>query len=365
VRHHLPTTRNLALALGALGIVYGDIGTSPLYALRECFHGPHAIALTAHNVFGVLSLIFWALTAVVTFKYLAFILRADNRGEGGVFALLALIPPKGRGLFAITVAALLGASMLLGDGIITPAISVLSAIEGLSVATGAARPFVIPLTILLLLGLFFVQRRGTGRIGAVFGPLMLVWFISLALLGLRGIALNPSVLAALSPHYAVRFFLENRIHGAVVLGSVVLVITGAEALYADLGHFGRNPIRASWFGLVLPSLLLNYFGQGALLLSAPGHASNPFYGLVPSLLLYPMVGLATAATAIASQALISGVFSVTRQAVQLGFLPRTRIVHTSGEMAGRIYVPTVNRFLMVACIALVLAFRDSSRLAAA
>ncbi len=361
-----PTGRWTPLALGALGVVFGDIGTSPLYTMKECFHGLHAIALTDANVLGVLSLIFWALAAVVSFKYVAFILRADNRGEGGIFALLALLPHgRSSGSAVAVVAALFGAALLYGDGIITPAISVLSAVEGLGVATDAAEDFVVPITVVLLLGLFAFQHHGTGGIGKVFGPVMLLWFLSLAALGLINIAEHPGVLAALSPAHAFAFFRDNGWHGVLVLGSVVLAITGAEALYADLGHFGRRPIRTAWFALAFPALLLNYFGQGALLLDHPAWASNPFYAMVPRPLLYPMVALATAATIIASQALITGVFSLTSQAVQMGFLPRVHVIHTSGEAAGQIYIPTVNRFLMVACIALVLTFQHSSNLAAA
>jgi KUP system potassium uptake protein len=317
-------------------------------------------------VLGVLSLIFWALTAVVSFKYVLFILRADNRGEGGIFALLALLPHGRAGGSAVAVvAALFGAALLYGDGIITPAISVLSAVEGLGVATDALSSFVVPITVALLMGLFAFQHHGTAGIGKVFGPVMLLWFLSLAALGVLNIAEHPAVLAALSPTWAITFFRDNGLHGVLVLGSVVLAITGAEALYADLGHFGRRPIRTAWFVVAFPALLLNYFGQGALLLDHPEWASNPFYAMVPRPLLYPMVALATAATIIASQALITGVFSLTSQAVQMGFLPRVHVIHTSGEAAGQIFLPSVNRFLMVACIALVITFQHSSNLAAA
>ncbi len=358
------------LALGALGVVYGDIGTSPLYAIKECFHGIHAIPISELNVLGVLSLVVWSLTVVVTFKYIGFIMRADNRGEGGMFALLALVPSAeklrsrwGRG--AVLLLGIFGASLLYGDGVITPAISVLSAVEGLGVATHALEPAVVPITVVILLGLFLVQKKGTGTVGKIFGPVMVVWFGSLAVLGLAHLAKNPGVLVAVDPRYAVRFFAENQWHGAVVLGSVVLCITGAEALYADMGHFGKKPIRLTWFALVFPALLLNYFGQGALLLRDPSVAANPFYAMVPRALLYPMVGLATFATVIASQALISGAFSLTRAAVQLGYMPRVHIVHTSGKEEGQIYIPEVNYGLMIACIALVLGFQESSRLAAA
>ncbi|MEW6753721.1 MAG: KUP/HAK/KT family potassium transporter [Candidatus Latescibacterota bacterium] len=353
-----------------MGVVYGDIGTSPLYAVRECFHGLHAVPLSEGNVLGVLSLIFWSLALVICLKYVAFIIRADNEGEGGIYALLGLIPAgrRGRGeqvYGALALAAVVGAALLYGDGVITPAISVLSAIEGLEVATAAARPLVVPLTCAILFLLFVVQRHGTGGIGRVFGPIVLVWFAAIGALGLRYVLRQPHVLQALDPSRAVSFFAANGLHGAVVLGSVVLVITGGEALYADLGHFGQRAIRLSWLSAAFPALLLNYFGQGALLLSRPETTSNPFYGLVPEALLYPMVALSTAATVIASQAMISGVFSLTQQAVQLGYLPRLRIVHTSSQTRGQIYVPQANWGLMLACIALVLAFRESSRLAAA
>ncbi len=364
-----PRSPTVPLALGALGVVFGDIGTSPLYAIKECFHGLHAIEVSEGNVFGVLSLVFWSLTVAIAIKYVAFIMRANNRGEGGIFALLALIPgegrDRGRTLGAVVLAALFGASLLYGDGIITPAISVLSAVEGLAVAAPAADPLILPITLVVLLGLFLVQRHGTGGIGRVFGPVMLAWFAVIAAFGLAAVAGNPRVLAAVNPAHAVSFFRENHLHGMVVLGSVVLCITGGEALYADMGHFGPRPIRIAWFGLVFPALLLNYFGQGALILARPELAASPFYGLVPRLLLYPMVGLATLAAVIASQALISGAFSLTQQAVQLGYLPRVHIVHTSGEQKGQIYIPEVNAALMVGCIGLVLAFRHSSNLAAA
>ncbi len=362
-------SRQAALALAALGVVYGDIGTSPLYAIKECFHGLHAIGVDEASVMGVLSLVFWSLTVVVTVKYVAFIMLADNRGEGGIFALLALLGggkgSRGKRQAIIALSAVFGAALLYGDGIITPAISVLSAIEGLEVATEAAKPLVLPLTCLVIAALFLVQRHGTAGIGRVFGPVMMVWFAAISLLGLRYIFLNPRVLAALNPVYAVNFFMQHHLHGLVVLASVVLCITGGEALYADMGHFGRGPIRASWFGLVYPALLLNYFGQGALLLSQPEMAFNPFYGLVPKALLYPMVALATMATVIASQAMISGVFSLTQQAMQLGYSPRLRVVHTSHDTEGQIFVPGANYGLMAACLALVLAFQESSRLAGA
>ena len=360
-----------ALALGALGIVYGDIGTSPLYALKECVSGHHAVAATEANVLGLLSLIFWAITMVVSVKYLTFVMRADNRGEGGILSLLALVPDKYRfgssgtlGWLAAIV--IFGAALLYGDGMITPAISVLSAMEGLEVATSTLKPAVVPLTCVVLAGLFAIQKRGTAKVGRLFGPVMLVWFLTIGGLGVYHLTRNPAVLYALNPAYAVRFFAANGFHGIVVLGSVVLAITGGEALYADMGHFGRRPIRIAWYGLVMPALVLNYFGQGANLLAHPGAASNPFYALAPAGgFTYVLVALASAATIIASQALITGAFSLTHQAVQLGFLPRVTIKHTSHETEGQIYIPEVNAALAVACIGLVLAFRESSRLAAA
>jgi KUP system potassium uptake protein len=360
-----------ALALAALGIVYGDIGTSPLYAIKECFHGAHAIGATEGNILGVLSLVFWSLSIVVALKYLTFIMRADNHGEGGIFALLALVPPdqrlKARLRGFVVLLAVFSAALLYGDGIITPAISVLSAVEGLGVATDAMDRYVVPITCGILIGLFSVQKKGTAGIAKVFGPVMIAWFSVLAVLGVRQILANPHVLTAMNPLYAIEFFRTNGMHGFIVLGSVVLCITGGEALYADMGHFGRKPIQMSWFAIVMPALLLNYFGQGALLLAdASAHVlENPFYGMVPRTFIYPMVGLATAATVIASQALISGAFSLTRQAIQLGFLPRMHIIHTSGETEGQIYIPLVNSAMAVACLALVLAFRSSSNLAAA
>jgi KUP system potassium uptake protein len=358
------------LALPALGVVYGDIGTSPLYTLRECFHGDHAVALSPTNVLGVLSLVFWALTFTVTIKYLIFILRADNEGEGGILALLALVPrPKSTNgkpaIGFLVLLVLFGAALLYGDGVITPAISVLSAIEGLEVATTALRPAILPLTVVTLLALFLVQRRGTAGVGRVFGPLMLVWFLAIGVLGAHRVALDPRVLAAVDPRHAVRFLSQRGVHGFLVLGGVVLAITGAEALYADMGHFGPGPIRRSWFLVVLPSLFLNYFGQGSLLLAHPELANNPFYALVPTWALYPMVVLATAATVVASQALISGAFSLTQQAVQLGYFPRITIVHTSKETEGQIYVPEINALLLVSCVGLVLSFKSSNALAAA
>jgi KUP system potassium uptake protein len=354
--------------VGAIGIVYGDIGTSPLYALKECFspENPHHVAVTTANVLGVLSLVFWSLTMVIVVKYLTFIMRADNDGAGGILALLALVPRGLRqGRSIVLLLALFGTALLYGDGVITPAISVLSAIEGLEVATESFKPVVVPLTILVLVALFAVQRRGTAGIGRVFGPLTLVWFATIAALGARQIAVRPDVLMALDPRHAVAFFAANRTHGFLVLGSVFLVVTGGEALYADMGHFGRTPIRRAWFAIVFPALLLNYMGQGAMMLDHPAAASNPFYSLVPTWALYPVVIIATCATVVASQALISGAFSLTQQAVQLGFFPRVTIVHTSREREGQIYVPEINTLLLVACVGCVGLFKSSTALAAA
>ena len=365
--HHGPLGK---LALLATGVVFGDIGTSPLYAIKECVDPEHGVATTQANVLGILSLVLWSLTMVVTLKYLTFIMRADNRGEGGILALLALVPSKTAAGSArigfIAGLVIFGAALLYGDGVITPAISVLSAVEGLGVATTKLTPVILPLTVVILIGLFWVQARGTASIGRVFGPIMIVWFLTLAVLGARQIVVHPAVLSAIHPIHAVRFFAAHGWQGFVVLGSVVLVITGGEALYADMGHFGPAPIRLAWFALVMPSLVVNYFGQGAWIIGHPDAVGdNPFFGLVPQSLIYPMVLLATVATIIASQALISGAFSLTRQAVQLGFFPRVTIVHTSGESEGQIYVPEVNTALAVACVGLVLGFKESSALAAA
>jgi KUP system potassium uptake protein len=363
--------KGLALAIGALGVVYGDIGTSPLYAAKECFSGEHAVAADVANVLGILSLVFWTLTMVVTVKYLTFVMRADNHGEGGILALLALVPDerdpkrKAAGAGFLTLLVLFGAALLYGDGVITPAISVLSAVEGLGVATSALDKFILPITLAMLIGLFLVQSRGTAGIGKVFGPVMLLWFGSIAVIGAVHVVQHPYVLHAVNPIHAVRFFVRHRGHGFLVLGSVVLSITGAEALYADMGHFGRGAIRKTWFAIVFPALLLCYFGQGAHLLADPSAASNPFYAIVPRWALYPMVAIATAATVVASQALISGAFSLTQQAVQLGYFPRVTIVHTSKHTEGQIYVPEINAMLLVACVGLVLAFKNSGALAAA
>jgi KUP system potassium uptake protein len=366
----IPTGRHLfTLSLAALGVVYGDIGTSPLYAMRECFHGPHAIAVTSTNVLGVLSLVFWSLLLVISGKYLIFVLRADNHGEGGILALTALATPvkilSKSERWSLVVLGIFGAALLYGDGMITPAISVLSAVEGLNVATPIFASYVVPITIVIIIGLFLVQSRGTAGIGKVFGPVTLVYFATLAILGVMQIVRHPGVLAAVNPLYAIDFFATNGLTGYFILGTVVLVITGGESLYVDLGHFGRRPIRIVWFTIVLPALLINYFGQGALLIADPATAKNPFYLLAPAWALYPLVILATFATVIASQAVISGAFSVTMQAVQLGFLPRMKINHTSTTQFGQIYIPAVNWTLMVACIVLVVYFRSSSNLAAA
>ena len=359
----------LTLALSALGVVYGDIGTSPLYALRECFHGSYAVPPTPANILGVLSLIVWSLVLIISIKYLVFVLRADNDGEGGILALTALIRPAQRDASGrrrlLVILGLFGAALFYGDAIITPAISVLSAVEGLKVATPFFTPYILPLTIVILIVLFLFQQQGTARIGTLFGPVTLVWFLVLALLGLSQIVRTPDVIAAINPFYAVRFFIENGGRGFLVLGAVFLVVTGGEALYADMGHFGIRPIRLAWFGLVLPALLLNYFGQGALLLYHPDAAETLFYHLVPSWGLYPLVVLATLATVIASQAVISGAFSLTYQAVQLGYSPRVRIRHTSAREIGQIYIPGANWALMLACIGLVVGFRSSSNLASA
>ena len=365
-----PRGRVLAvLTLGALGIVYGDIGTSPLYALRECFHGPHGIAPTSDNVLGVLSLIFWSLTLIVSIKYLIFVMRADNGGEGGILALMALVSRQDdaarRSRTRLIALGLFGAALLYGDGMITPAISVLGAVEGLTIATTVFEPYVVAITVAILIGLFMIQSRGTGQVGAMFGPIMIVWFVTIAVMGVSWILINPHVFSALNPVNGAAFFFRNGSHGFIVLGSVFLVVTGGEALYADMGHFGRQPIRLAWFGLAFPALVLNYLGQGAMLLEHPEAASSPFYLMAPAWALYPLVVLATMAAVIASQALISGVFSMTHQAIQLGYCPRMAIEHTSASQRGQIYIPQVNWLLMVATVGLVLGFRSSSALAAA
>jgi KUP system potassium uptake protein len=356
------------LSLAALGVVFGDIGTSPLYAIRECFHGEYGISVTHENVLGVLSLMFWALVMIVTFKYLTFMLRADNNGEGGVLALTALLKRAnirksgGIGLVAV---GLFGACLLYGDGMITPAISVLSAVEGIRFITPVFKPYIIPLTIVVLAGLFFLQSRGTARVGSLFGPVILIWFFVLGVLGAVQIVRDPEILFAVFPWHGITFLVQNRLHGFVVLGAVFLVVTGAEALYADMGHFGKRPIRLTWNVLVFPALVLNYFGQGSLLMLEPEQSYHPFYALVPTWALVPMVLLTTVATIIASQAVITGSFSLTRQAIQLGYLPRLRVSHTSAAHIGQIYVAPVNWLLMICTIGLVIGFQSSSKLAAA
>jgi KUP system potassium uptake protein len=362
-------SRLARLSLAALGVVFGDISTSPIYAIRECFHGEYGIEVSHANVMGILSLMFWALIMIVGLKYLIFVFRADNHGEGGVIALTALIRgPNGsgnrRGL-GIVALGLFAACLLYGDGMITPAISVLSAVEGIGIVTPVFDPYVIPITIAILIGLFLIQRHGTARVGGLFGPVILIWLCFLAVTGAVQVARTPQVLGAIFPWHAVRFLILNKLHGFVVLGAVFLVVTGTEALYADMGHFGTRPIRLTWFVIVLPALVLNYFGQGALLLGIPEAAHHPFYAMVPSWAMIPTVLLTTLATIIASQAVISGAFSMTRQAIQLGYLPRLDIRHTSAIQIGQIYVPPVNWMLMVCTVALVAGFQSSSKLAAA
>ena len=357
------------LSLAALGVVYGDIGTSPLYVMKTVFDPAHGLAITNDNIMGVISLIFWAIMMVVTVKYVTLMLRADNHGEGGIMALLALAslsivnrPQLHHILFMIGA---FGAALFYGDGVITPAISVLSAVEGLEVATPLLQPYVIPITLTVLISLFLIQQRGTGGIGAMFGPITLIWFITLGFVGIINIASAPEILQALNPLFAFTFCLNNGLLAFIAFGAIVLAVTGGEALYADMGHFGKKPIRLAWYGCVLPALILNYLGQGALLLADSSAISNPFFLLFPSWALYPAVALATAATVIASQAVISGVFSVTRQAIQLGFLPRMQIRHTSDQKIGQIYIPFVNWVLLAAVIMAVVGFGSSSNLASA
>ena len=364
-----PTGRRLAaLSLAALGVVYGDIGTSPLYAMRECFFGSHSVPPTHENVLGVLSLIIYSLVLVISIKYIAIVMRADNQGEGGILALTALIPQRNGGRATWTVLILMGifgAALLYGDGMITPAITVLGAIEGLKVLTPLFEPYVVPAAVVILIGVFAIQRHGTHRVGRLFGPIMVAWFIAIAVLGIMELIRQPIVLTAVDPRHAVVFFREHGWHGFAVLGAVFLVVTGGEALYADMGHFGKRPIRCAWFSLVLPALLLNYFGQGALLLRQPEAAEQPFFLLAPGWALLPMVALATAAAIIASQALISGAFSLTQQAIQLGYCPRLDIEHTSHHEIGQVYVPQVNWALMLSTLAIVIGFGSSTALAAA
>lgn len=368
--NNTPKTALHIMALGALGVVFGDIGTSPLYTMKEVFSaGHHPLALNASNVYGILSLITWALILIVSVKYVAFIMRADNRGEGGIMALLALASRNIEGNKVkqrnIMLLGILGACMFYADGMITPAISVLSAVEGLEIAAPKLHNAIVPITLVVLFGLFWAQSKGTAVVGKLFGPVMLLWFGTLGLLGAINIAHDPSILKALNPIYAEQFFVHQPWIAFVALGAVVLAVTGAEALYADMGHFGRFPIRLAWFGFVLPALLLNYFGQGALMLHNPAAVKNPFYLLAPEWALFPLIGLATLATVIASQAVITGAFSVSRQALQLGFLPRMHIQHTSESTQGQVYMPRVNWGLMIGVMALVIGFRSSGNLAAA
>ena len=370
-RHPGPATGTAitTLAVGAIGVVFGDIGTNPLFAMREAFESSHPIALNDDNVLGLLSLMFWSLILVVAVKYLTFVMRADNDGEGGILALAALVtpavPPTRGGRWILVLIGLFGAALLYGDGVITPAISVLAAIEGTTVAAPTMDRFVVPLAVVVLAALFLVQHRGTAALGRVFGPVMIVWFSTLAVLGGAQIVQEPSVLRALNPVLAAQFFADNGFRGFLALGAVILVVVGGEALYADMGHFGRRPIVLAWYGLVMPSLILVYYGQGALLLDDPGAIDNPFYRLAPDWAIIPLVLLATMATVIASQALISAAFSLTRQAVQLGYLPRVNIRHTSSSEIGQIYIGSMNWLLMITCIALVLGFRESAALAGA
>ena len=362
-------TRSLGLLVAAVGVVYGDIGTSPLYTLKEVFTGGYGVPVNHDGVLGILSLILWSLLWVVSFKYVMFILRADNQGEGGTMALTALARrataayPRLRSLMVIC--GLIGASLFYGDSMITPAVSVLSAVEGMGLAFEGIDHWVVPLSLVVLVALFLVQKHGTDKIGKLFGPIMVVWFLALAVLGAHGISQSPEVLKAVNPGWAVNFFIVHPGMGVAILGAVVLALTGAEALYADMGHFGRKPIARAWFALVLPALVLNYFGQGAILLQNPDAARNPFYLLAPGWALLPMVGLATMATVIASQAVISGAFSLTRQAIQLGYIPRMQIQHTSSDEQGQIYIGAVNWTLMVGVVLLVIGFESSGALAAA
>ena len=360
----------ISTSLAALGVVFGDIGTSPLYAMRECFTGSHGVSLTPANIFGVLSLILWSLIFIVSVKYLAFVMRADNKGEGGILALMALLMPKDDGkvrkyIQPVIAMGLAGAVLLYGDGIITPAITVMGAIEGLKVVTPLFEPYVMLISLVIIVSLFFIQSKGTATIGKVFGPVILLWFIVLAAMGIYGISMNTGIFAALNPVHGVSFLVASKFQGFVVLGSVFLVVTGGEALYADMGHFGLKPIQMSWFFVALPSLLLHYFGQGALLLTTPEAIENPFYALAPAQLIYPLVAISTAAAVIASQALITGAFSLTQQAVHLGFLPRIKIKHTSADERGQIYIPVANWALMIGTVLVVVMFKSSSALAAA
>jgi KUP system potassium uptake protein len=359
----------LALTVAAIGVVFGDIGTSPLYTMKEAFGGRYGMPPTHDNVLGVLSLILWSLIIVVTLKYVVFMMRADNRGEGGMMALLSLLlraTKRGsRTRWFLMSTGLFGAALFYGDGMITPAISVLSAVEGLNVAAPALQPFVIPVTIVIVILLFIIQQKGTASVGALFGPITMVWFAVLALLGIANIAREPAVFAAANPVHAIAFFVDNRVAGFLALGAVVLAITGTEGIYTDMGHFGKKPIRLAWSTYVLPALLLNYFGQGALILTDATALAHPFFHMAPAWALYPLIGLATAATVIASQAVISGTYSLTRQAIQLGYCPRLEVTHTSESEIGQIYMPWINWALLVAVIGLVVGFGSSSNLAGA
>lgn len=371
MNQHAPTehkSHTAALALAALGVVYGDIGTSPLYTMKEIFAGPHPVPITHDNILGILSLVLWSLIIVVALKYVVFIMRADNKGEGGIMALMALVLHQARSKSQtafLMLLGLFGAALFYGDSVITPAISVLSAVEGLEIATPALKPYIVPLSLVVLAILFVVQKHGTARVGVLFGPVMIIWFATLALLGIKEIVQAPEVLAALNPLHALRFFANNHLLGFLALGGSVLALTGGEALYADMGHFGRKPIQLAWFCLVLPSLVINYFGQGALLLNKPQAIENPFYLLAPDWALYPMVILSTIATIIASQAVISGAYSLTRQAIQLGYTPRMDVQHTSSREMGQIYLPGINWTLLIAVAILVVGFGSSGKLAAA
>jgi len=365
---HEPSASLLSLMLGAIGVVYGDLGTSPLYTMKEIFNGNHAVQATPENVLGILSLIFWSIILVISIKYVLFVMRASNRGEGGIMALMALAlrhRNQQRQRNIIITLGLFGTALFYGDGIITPAISVLSAVEGLQIAAPALQAYVLPVTIMVLIALFMFQSYGTNKVGLLFGPIMLVWFITLGLLGGMSVWQNPHVLQALNPTYGVLFFLAHGWHAFIALGAVVLALTGAEALYADMGHFGKRPIQLAWFSMILPVLTLNYFGQGALILREPASIQNPFYLLAPEWAMYPMIGLATAASVIASQAVISGAFSITSQAMQLDYIPLMQRIHTSTQTRGQIYVPAMNHMLFVLVICTVLGFGSSVNLAAA
>lgn len=358
--------RKALLALGALGVVFGDIGTSPLYAFQEIFDGVHDIPAVEHRVYGAASMVFWTLTLIVSIKYVLIVMRADNDGEGGIMALASLAVSKVKHRRKVIMSlGILGAALFYGDGMITPAVSVLSAVEGLELVDPGLTSWVVPIALIILVGLFMVQRHGTGKMGTAFGPVMLVWFVTIAILGLNSLVQTPEVLGAINPKYAVSFFTGEPMLAFLALGSVVLCVTGAEALYADMGQFGRGPIRFSWFAVAIPALYLNYFGQAALVVRSPESASNPFYLMVPEALTLPMVVLATVATVIASQAVISGAFSMTRQAILLGYLPRLSVRHTSSSERGQVYVPAVNWMLMISVAVLIIAFQDSSRLASA